>query len=239
MMSLLLEAVIPDQAPIVDACLEQHIILGISMLFFILFASLTIMNMLVGVLVEVISYVAAVEKEQKAVGYVRMRLEKMFAENDIDEDCNQLISQKEFESLLVNKEAINIIQDMGVDALGLVDLTDYIFRNSDEITFADFMEIVLQLRGSNNSTVKDLVDFRRCIYIELHRLEDLITSSCEAIELVAQHVESRPPNGKASVSDMTAHGSLAVFRKRCTEVQVRASSQGLRQVADTYSKFPK
>lgn len=75
MMSLLLDAVLPDQAAIVYECMDESPLFGIMILFYILLASLTVMNMLIGVLCEVVGIVSAVEKETMTVNYVKQRFE--------------------------------------------------------------------------------------------------------------------------------------------------------------------
>merc|ERR1712217_427383 len=82
-------------------------------------------------------------------------------DSGIDYDGNLQISKGEFETLLLNKTAARMVQDVGVDVVGLVDFADFIFKDDDELSFCEFMELVLQLRGSNNATVKDVVDLRK------------------------------------------------------------------------------
>jgi len=172
MQSLLLDGVLPDQAVLVRANGDSHFFLGFFLLLFILLSSLTVMNMLVGVLCEVVSVVSSVEKEQLTVNYVKQRLHSMFMDTNLDQDGSQSISKLEFESMLTNREAAEIIQDLGVDVVGLVDFADHLFEEEDtELSFADFMELVLQLRGSNNCTVKDMVDLRKFVVTELSAAE--------------------------------------------------------------------
>ena len=45
------------------------------------------------------------------------------------------------------------MQNVGVDVVGMVEFSDFIFKDR-ELTFAEFVELVLQLRGSNQATVK-------------------------------------------------------------------------------------
>merc|ERR1719183_1329693 len=61
MNSLLLRATLPDQADMVYEFSAESPYYGIMLGFFILFSSLTVMNMLVGVLCEVVSVVSCVE----------------------------------------------------------------------------------------------------------------------------------------------------------------------------------
>merc|ERR1719313_2766795 len=141
-------------------------------MFFILLSTLTVMNMLVGVLVEVITVVSAAEKEFLTVSLVKSQLNSLMTTMDAaDVDGNRKIDKGEFEALLTNPRAARILQDIGVDVVGLVDLSDHIFEDhaeSGELAFADFMEVVLQLRGTNQATVRDMVDLRKHVSQQCH-----------------------------------------------------------------------
>merc|ERR1719291_919587 len=123
--------------------------------------------MLVGVLCEVVSVVSAVEKEQMTVQFVKAKLQEVMTTSGIDVNGNMQISKTEFDSLLLNPLAARLVQEVGVDVVSLVDFSDYIFKDGRELSFPDFMELVLQLRGSNTATVKDLVDLRKFLMLEL------------------------------------------------------------------------
>mmetsp|Transcript_134737 Transcript_134737/g.245849 ORF Transcript_134737/g.245849 Transcript_134737/m.245849 type:complete len:364 (-) Transcript_134737:182-1273(-) len=163
MRTLLLEGTLPDLAEFVRAISDEHFMLGIISLLFILLGTLTVMNMLVGVLVEVVSVVSAVEKEELKVNFVKTKLLHMLNISGLDADEDTMISKDEFESLLVNPEAAKTIRDVGVDPVGLVDFVDVIFGDSKRqgLSFPHFIEVVLQFRGSNNATVRDVVDLRK------------------------------------------------------------------------------
>lgn len=182
MASLLLEGVLPDMAHFVRACNDQSWILGTLVLGFILLATLTVMNMLVGVLCEVVSVVSSVEKEQLTVNYVKAQLIRMFEDHGVDAQGEGGISKSEFDKLLVRPDAARIIQEIGVDVVGLVDFSDYVFRDGIQINFADFMELVLQLRGTNNATVKDIVDLRRYVLQELSSLQNKVCNMLTSIQ---------------------------------------------------------
>lgn len=171
MKSLLLYGVLPDQAEIVTNIGDSHVILGILSLIFILLASLTVMNMLVGVLVEVVSVVSSVEKEELKVNFVKSRLRWMLINTGLDADHDMKISRKELDMLLMDPVAARIIKDVGVDPVGLVDFGDYIFQDSkDGLTFPQFIEVILQFRGTNNATVKDVVDLRKVTLIKMDKI---------------------------------------------------------------------
>jgi len=159
---------------------ESFVLVAIFFMFALL-AALTVMNMLIGVLCEVVSAVAATEKEEMLVGYVNGKLRKVVDLLDTDGDLK--ISKVEFVEILENMEAARALQEVGVDVVGLIDFAEFIFEDDEldqptpeqmeqmntqevherekSLSFGDFMEVVLQLRGTNNATVKDIVDLRK------------------------------------------------------------------------------
>lgn len=70
----------PDSAkPIVQAdffetASRESFVMGLLVLLFILFGSLTVMNMLLGVLVEAINTVSTIEREQLEVDFAKKAL---------------------------------------------------------------------------------------------------------------------------------------------------------------------
>lgn len=136
---------------------------------FILAAALTVMNMLVGVLCDVVCVVAGQEREEASLALVKQKLEYVINELALDSDSNGLISKEEFRAIMRNREAIRAIQELGVDVVELVEMSETLFiGESDdleerELTFEEFMDAVVQLRGSNYCTVKDLVRLRHLI----------------------------------------------------------------------------
>merc|ERR1719446_693203 len=105
MSTLLLRGTLPDLADLVEDVGQVNLAYSGLLLFFILLSSLTVMNMLVGVLVEVVSVVSSVEKESLTVMFVKTKLLGMLQSSGIDADGNKHISQHEFETLLLNPEA--------------------------------------------------------------------------------------------------------------------------------------
>jgi len=141
---------------------------------FIALAALMVMNMLIGVLCEVVSAVAATEKEDMTVCFVHSKLKDIIRE--LDQDGNMTISVDEFEQILSNPIASKTLQAVGVDPIGLIDFKDFIFDdgsgNAVELEFVDFMKIIMETRGSQCATVKDMMDLNKVIRQELKKLED-------------------------------------------------------------------
>eukprot|EP00931_Biecheleriopsis_adriatica_P084738 TRINITY_DN5872_c0_g1_i1.p1 TRINITY_DN5872_c0_g1~~TRINITY_DN5872_c0_g1_i1.p1 ORF type:complete len:624 (+),score=120.32 TRINITY_DN5872_c0_g1_i1:83-1954(+) len=162
MNTLLLSGALPDQAGLVDSMLEKSVLYYFIMLVYLLIASLTLMNMLIGILCEVIGAVSALEKEDILLQRVKTDLKEMMEDLGIGEDNGNSLSKRDFSNLLIMPRAAHTLDRVGVDVVGLVDFTDYIFSETNEtVSFTDFMDLVLQLRGSNTATVKDIIDLRK------------------------------------------------------------------------------
>lgn len=183
--TLLLDGTLPDLAPMVTEVAGEHFAYGALLIFFILLASLTVMNMLVGVLVEVVCTVSTVEKEQMEATFLKGHMLHLL--KAVDEDGDVRISRDEFNKLLEKPKAIKALQEVGVDVVGLAELSDFIYKDCGDLNFADFMEILLQLRGTNTATVKSIVDMRMFMTKELSRVEDnLLDKLHQVIQLDMQ-----------------------------------------------------
>jgi len=126
-------------------------------IIFIFLASLTLMNMLVGVLCEVVSAVAVTEKEEclsfKMVETMKHVLEKL----DTNEDKH--ISYKEFTAIVSDPEALECFKDVGVDPMICLDFADLFFfadGEPTELSFEEFIDVVMNLRESNEAKVQDI-----------------------------------------------------------------------------------
>jgi len=142
---------------------------------FIILAGITVMNMLVGVLVEVVSVVASTEKEALTLGFVKSKLDAILTMTGVDHDGNGCISKVEFLQIMDNHTATTALREVGVDVVGLIDFVDFIFDADDdgsqELTSAEFMELVVQFRGTNMATVKDIVDLRKFMRTQLEKMQ--------------------------------------------------------------------
>merc|ERR1719258_337017 len=85
------------------------------------------MNMLIGVLCEVIGVVSAVEKEAMKVTFVKAQVITAFKDSGVDIKEDMVITKQEFEDLLMKPATAKAIRAVGVDPVGLVDFCEFIF----------------------------------------------------------------------------------------------------------------
>jgi len=167
MWSLLMHGTFLDNlGPVMEDIGRASIVYSFLFLCFIALAALMVMNMLIGVLCEVVSAVAATEKEDMSVSFVMQKMQSIITELDTDGDGN--LSKREFIKILNNNEAVVALNEVGVDPVGLVDFVDHIFEDEQvELDFESFMNVVLQFRGSNTATVKDIMNLTKIVSGEL------------------------------------------------------------------------
>jgi len=167
---------------------EQYWLLIGLFLLFVLLAAQTLMNMLIGVLCEVVSVVAAAEKEELQMSAIVSRLS--FIMEDLDEDGDRSISREEFLQLLSHPEAAEALTEFGVDPVSLVGVASFLFPSDDEdgeecepssLSFEDFIDVVLQFRGTNTATVKDLLDSQQTISAEIKKHGNLLVNKVEKL----------------------------------------------------------
>jgi hypothetical protein len=138
---------------------------------FVFFSAILMLNMLVGVLCEVVSAVASAEKEAMSTESVKGKLQRMFQECDLDQSGDGKISRRELtDCLLRDANAYQVMEAVGVDVFNLVDNMDFIFHDSDdeegmekEFSFEEFVSLVLDHRGSNSVTIRDVVALKKYI----------------------------------------------------------------------------
>jgi hypothetical protein len=135
---------------------DQSAIVLIVMWIYISMAALTVLNMLIGVLCEVISAVAAEENESMMVDKVHDKLGSIMQE--IDSNHDGTLSWEEFQHILESPAALATLESVSVDPESMVDMAEDAFFEDGvpvSLTFGDFMEMVLDLRGGQQASVQD------------------------------------------------------------------------------------
>eukprot|EP00930_Biecheleria_cincta_P060175 TRINITY_DN4586_c0_g2_i2.p1 TRINITY_DN4586_c0_g2~~TRINITY_DN4586_c0_g2_i2.p1 ORF type:complete len:728 (-),score=133.08 TRINITY_DN4586_c0_g2_i2:249-2432(-) len=166
---------------------QENAIHGCVLLVFLLLAPLTVMNMLIGVLAEVIRVVATTEHETMAMQAVAYTIQEVLPDPAVDGD--RMVNQEQFVQLLNKDTTVNAFKEIGVDALELLDNPDIIFGKEQDLPFAEFLDAVLLLRGTNTVTVKDVMQLRRNLMSEINVALDerllkqikVLTQRCDVV----------------------------------------------------------
>lgn len=154
---------------------DSYVALAVFFVFMVI-CLLTILNMLIGILVSVVDEVATREKDSMKAAFGVDRIRYIMLK--IDDNNDGRISKREFLRILQVPEAARLFQELDVDAVGLVDLADYIFekggKTQDGLSFDEFMRMIMKLRGSNIVTVRDLIDLNKSLALQMARLNSKV-----------------------------------------------------------------
>jgi len=183
--------------------LEESVLLLLLFYSFVLLAALTIANMLIGVLCEVVSEVASAERESILMATVKGGFMDIMSTSGMQICETSMISRHEFAQIIENPRAVKLLTQVGVDPYSLLDLADFLFKEEDGdtekcMTFADFMESIVSLRGSNALTVKDIVDVRKFLKAQFSSMN---SKSQDRQTQVARSIQKTPCRSKSFSSD--------------------------------------
>merc|ERR1711988_1494493 len=95
---------------------------------------------------------------------------------EIDLDKNGGISQEEFDKIITDSRITVVFDELGVDIVGLANFARFIYEQCDEIPYMDLCRLVADYRGNRNCTVKDVMEMRRYVTMELVGLESRLAS---------------------------------------------------------------
>lgn len=178
-MNTLLRTVLcgPD-ADFMVTLLDAHWSYYCLFVLFVLITAVTIMNMLIGILCDVVSKVADDSKEDAFEKEVEYHVKKLASA--LDRDGSGTISSEEFDTVIRDPDLASGFDSIGVDIIGLADFARFIFEQSDEITYDEYTQLVYQFRSSKYATVKDLMALRRYLSMELMSLEARLPTGLNA-----------------------------------------------------------
>merc|ERR1712012_525174 len=114
------------------------------------------------------------------------------------------------ETLLLLPEACKVMDEVGVDVPGLAEIAEFhLFDQKEDIKFTEFLELALQLRGSNVVCVRDLVNLRKFICEEIGQVEDRLMHA-----LHGKNSEQMPRSGSKQMSRRTQFSRYTRLERR-------------------------
>merc|ERR1740130_1788915 len=119
MVSLIIQAIVETSGDLLTDLGDEWLPLGLLFFVFLFLTSLTIMNMLIGVMCEVMKRISAEKNEEQMHMHLQSTLQTTL--QTIDTDFNDRVSHKELMTLLEDPESIRALNAHGVDIHALVD----------------------------------------------------------------------------------------------------------------------
>jgi len=166
----------------------------VALLIFILITTITIMNMLIGVMCEVITEVTKEEKENLARSELRGTILQMLKR--LDADGSGDISKEELMSVVKDPDAIAVFHDLEVDMPHFLHIQDmYYDEPGTSISISQIMHTILECRGDRPTLTQDIVNGhvftrwnnKRLLYKQTTALKVHMEAQ---VDLLAQRVES-------------------------------------------------
>ncbi|CAJ1453961.1 unnamed protein product [Effrenium voratum] len=139
----------------------ESIIFGGLLMSFLLLAPLTVMNMLVGVLVQVLQVLSQVENDSITATFLREQTVKVFNLMDINNDGK--VDIEEFSRLVKQSGMVKALQEADIDVAALIQEADLIFNGQERLDIDEFVSQIQAFRRTNQVTIKDLLQFRRML----------------------------------------------------------------------------
>jgi len=211
---LLLTSTAPDLVSLFSDLSDQAIMYSVLYYSFILLVSYIMLNLLVGVLVNVVAIVHAAETDQQTINTFGADMWSMV--QNMDNDSNDMISKSEFVSMLMKPDVVQTLKKIDVDCIDLLDFTDQIFAEDvKEVSFDDLMKFIMSFRKTNTATVKDVVDVRRLVLMEIRRLEMLLRQLLIEIPSWGHHRNSYARESTLDASIYTPRTDSHCTSPRC------------------------
>jgi hypothetical protein len=192
METLLLMGVLPGHATLLNDVTDMNELFYPIILFFILLASMTLLNMLVGVMVTTIAAIAAAQQEGVIVSIVATGLREGMV--SLGRDTNEPITKADFQMLVMQPDISKVLDEAGSDPVALLEMSDMIFEKIEKegavFTFEAFIEIVLDARGANAASVKDVKELLRIMSSKVehseHEIQKFVTDEFQAFRAELQ-----------------------------------------------------
>jgi len=162
---LLLQVLCGFDKEFIQSLLATGAVYYVLFLMFLLLTSLTIMNMLIGILCDVVRCVADVEKDAAFSRQLDDQVTDLA--KTLDTTKSGTITKHEFDEVTRDPALARYLDELGVDIVGISDYAHFIFSQCEELSYQDFLMMVSQFRGAKGVTVKDMMDMRQFMALEL------------------------------------------------------------------------
>jgi len=135
-------------------------------------------------------------------------------------DMDAHISNQQFQQMLVEPQVVKIVNDVGVDSLMVLDMSQTIFDDlaksgAHGLTFAAFVGLVLDMRGTNPAKVKDVREQLR--FVKLAIIEAMAKLNIDVLNL-HQDVRAMRADMEPDHDDEDSHAEVTFISKANGEV---------------------
>jgi len=178
----------------VDSVKEESSVCVALLAVFAVISALTLLNMLIGVLCEVVSAIAKTEREVMLTEKVRDKFGKIIGEIDKDGDGN--ISWDEVASMAEHPDAGATLASVNIDLGDMVEIAeDFIFAGGNQqrsLTFDQFMDMALDCRNTQTAVIRDVMVLRKRFNRKITDMKGAIQSVDSKLNTLIERSTMRP-----------------------------------------------
>lgn len=171
---LMLNVVFPEQQELMARMLELGPMTYLLGIFYLLITGLTVMNMLIGVLVEVVSVTAQVDKEETAMKAVKDKIEELLPAEVRNATG---ITREHFMNVIMDPGLVQTLATIDVDVMTVVEYPEIMYHSRNALTVPELVDAILQFRRTTSVSMMDIAQLRRFMVNELEDLRGLIKSN--------------------------------------------------------------
>eukprot|EP00928_Gymnodinium_smaydae_P085307 TRINITY_DN6868_c0_g2_i1.p1 TRINITY_DN6868_c0_g2~~TRINITY_DN6868_c0_g2_i1.p1 ORF type:complete len:562 (-),score=99.81 TRINITY_DN6868_c0_g2_i1:552-2237(-) len=136
-------------------------------LVFIMLVVFTILNMLIGIMVEVVGAVAASENDASAVRLMKDRLLSELRKYDSTQ--TEALNKADFELFMADPQTHRTFQQLDVDQLYVTEMTGMLYEHDkDELSFEYILDLMLTSRGDTPLTVTHMARCHAFVQWSIH-----------------------------------------------------------------------
>eukprot|EP00930_Biecheleria_cincta_P057399 TRINITY_DN43342_c0_g1_i1.p1 TRINITY_DN43342_c0_g1~~TRINITY_DN43342_c0_g1_i1.p1 ORF type:complete len:766 (-),score=166.86 TRINITY_DN43342_c0_g1_i1:126-2303(-) len=165
MNTLLLDGILADYGGVIRELGDVNPGYWMVMISFVLLASITIMYMLVGVLVEVVGVISATEKEGMLISFLSDSVREKLILRGHNPDSN--LTKYELQNFLLESDVCMLLGSLDINVEAIMDMLEMTFDDLDkkgrDMTFVKLIDMLLDGREGNAATVKDKTDLLRVL----------------------------------------------------------------------------
>lgn len=184
----------------------------LAFLMYVVLNSFTIMNMLIGILVEVVGNTSKGQRAKVFQDSVRSAIRTLF--DQLDGDHSGCISRDEFLSMKRDNQVMRSLQQLGIKEVQFDSYVDLLFRPDDdgqvaEISFEALLDCICRLQPGMPLTMLDAASFKQNVKQKWEAVEDRVDRLvilCGSAEPLALH--SEPPSVYAQYAHKKVRRSL-------------------------------
>jgi hypothetical protein len=155
MMTLLANGTMGDSVGTVMRGIARNAPALTAFLIFVVLSAVTVTNMLIGVLCEVVSHVAEAEKEYAVLSKLKTTLLVMLKR--LDEDGSGDISKTELHGILRDDGALQVLDELDINVEYFVESLDMMYESTETCTIPQIMQLLLDQQGARDPALKDMV----------------------------------------------------------------------------------